>query len=213
MFLFHATTVLRLILFKGYLVAKNYLKRKPSARRVVRQLRYPSTSEMTPWVVLGVIIVMLYGWVRFDETAHRRFSFLLTKQDSISMKPATGIRRIGARIKIPLNGSETFKVRAGQRLVVAWKNPKQCEQEILLLYRQNLKIDTALLETRLSGLSGNKIFSESTDTRWHVQWHLQPKKTIDLTCRNADYGYLPDQAEVEAFFEKMPPKSNVDPKS
>jgi hypothetical protein len=213
MFLFHTFTVIRLTLFKGYLVAKNYLRSKSSARRVDRQLRFPSTSEMTPWIVLGVLIVMLYWWVRFDETARRSFSFLLTKQDSISMKPAASTRRIGARIKIRLNGSESFKVRAGQRLVIAWKNPKQCDQEILLLYRQNLTIDTALLEARLSGLSGIKFLSEPTDTSWHVQWHLQPKKSMDLTCRNADYGYLPDQAELEAFVEKVPPKSRIDSKS
>jgi hypothetical protein len=204
-------TVLRLILFKRYLVAKSYLRSKSSARRVDHQLRYPKPAEMTPWILLGVIIVMLYWWVRFDETAHRRFSFFLTKQDTVSMKPATTTPRIGARITIPLNGSSSFKVRAGQRLVVAWKNPKQCKQEILLLYRQNLTIDTALLEARLSGLSGNKIFSESTDTSWHVQWHLQPKKAKDLACVNADYGYLPVQAEVEAFLENVPPKPKVQP--
>ena len=109
--------------------------------------------------------------------------------------------RIGGRATFPENTSRVFRVKGNKRLVISWRNPKQCDQEIVLQYRQNPTTKLALSEAVLVGQSGNKIFPKVGDTRWHVQWIARPKATKDPSCVNADYGAMPKKAQVAGFTE------------
>jgi hypothetical protein len=194
-------TVLRLILFKGYLVAKIYLRSKSSARRGNHQLRYPTPAERLPWILLGAVTVIAYGFTQFIHFSHR--GSLYRTQTGATERPAwlPERRKISDRQTFPENTSRVFRVKGNSRLVISWRNPKQCDQEIVLQYRQSPSTDLVLSEAVLVGQSGNKIFPKVGDTQWHVQWIARPKATNEASCVNANYGAMPPKAEVRGFTE------------
>ncbi|MFM1975242.1 MAG: hypothetical protein RL145_88, partial [Pseudomonadota bacterium] len=99
---------------------------------------------------------------------------------------------------------QEFKVNPDKRLVVSWRNPYQCDQEVLLSYRPSDNSEAALKTEVLAGLSGNKIFPLVGKTSWQVQWQVRDKDKPEPGCKNANYGSMPENVEVFGFQETIP---------
>jgi len=161
--------------------------------------RLPTPSQTFGWIALGLVIAFIYWTTKALLALDRQRSAGQFEQvylpDSLSTSRKT---------KIPKEAPQEFLVNPDRRLVVFWRNPNQCDKEILLSYRPSDNSEAALKTEVLPGLGGNKIFPLVGKTSWQVQWTLRNKAKRDLGCKNADYGAMPLDVEVFGFTENTP---------
>ena len=161
--------------------------------------RLPTPSQTFGWIALGLVIAFIYWTTKALLALDRQRSAGQFEQvylpDSLSTSRKT---------KIPKEAPQEFLVNPDRRLVVFWRNPNQCDKEILLSYRPSDNSEAALKTEVLPGLGGNKIFPLVGKTSWQVQWTLRNKATKELGCKNADYGSMPLDVEVFGFTENIP---------
>ena len=163
------------------------------------QSRLPTPRETVGWIALGLVIAFLY--------LTTKALLLLERQ-----KPAGQFEQVylpdslstSRKSKSLKEAPQEFLVNSDRRLVVSWRNPNQCDKEILLSYRPSDNSEAALKTEVLPGLGGNKIFPLVGKTSWQVQWTLRDKPTKELGCKNADYGAMPLDVEVFGFTENIP---------
>lgn len=163
------------------------------------QSRLPTPSETVGWIALGLVIVCIYWTTKALLLLDRQKSAGQFEQvylpDSLNTSRKT---------KILKETPQEFLVNPDRRLVVFWRNPNQCDNEILLSYRPSDNSEVALKTEVLPGLGGNKIFPLVGKTSWQVQWTLRDKAKRELGCKNADYGAMPLDVEVFSFTENIP---------
>lgn len=163
------------------------------------QSRLPTPSETVGWIALGLVIVCIYWTTKALLLLDRQKSAGQFEQvylpDSLNTSRKT---------KILKEAPQEFLVNPDRRLVVFWRNPNQCDKEILLSYRPSGNSEAALKTEVLPGLGGNKIFPLVGKTSWQVQWTLRDKAKRELGCKNADYGAMPLDVEVFSFTENIP---------
>ena len=163
------------------------------------QSRLPTPSETVGWIALGLVIVCIYWTTKVLLLLDRQKSAGQFEQvylpDSLNTSRKT---------KILKETPQEFLVNPDRRLVVFWRNPNQCDKEILLSYRPSDNSEAALKTEVLPGLGGNKIFPLVGKTSWQVQWTLRDKAKRELGCKNADYGAMPLDVEVFSFTENIP---------
>ncbi len=168
------------------------------------QSRLPTPGETVGWIALGLVIVCIYWTTKALLLLDRQKSAGQFEQvylpDSLNTSRKT---------KILKETPQEFLVNPDRRLVVFWRNPNQCDKEILLSYRPSDNSEAALKTEVLPGLGGNKIFPLVGKTSWQVQWTLRNKATKELGCKNADYGSMPLDVEVFGFTEKIPTFSPI----
>lgn len=161
--------------------------------------RLPTPSQTVGWIALGLVIALIYWTTKALLLLDRQRSARQFEQvylpDSLSTSRKT---------KILKEAPQEFLVNPDRRLVVSWRNPNQCDKEILLSYRPSDNSEAALKTEVLPGLGGNKIFPLVGKTNWQVQWTLRNKTTKELGCKNADYGSMPLDVEVFGFTENIP---------
>ena len=161
--------------------------------------RLPTPSETVGWIALGLVIVCIYWTTKVLLLLDRQKSAGQFEQvylpDSLNTSRKT---------KILKETPQEFLVNPDRRLVVFWRNPNQCDKEILLSYRPSDNSEAALKTEVLPGLGGNKIFPLVGKTSWQVQWTLRDKAKRELGCKNADYGAMPLDVEVFSFTENIP---------
>ncbi|MCA3694311.1 hypothetical protein [Aquidulcibacter sp.] len=181
----------------------NYdLKAQIKIRRVAPDhATAPHPSETAGWFALGLVIAFVYliGKAFFTIEWSRPYSG--SGSNGVYLPEPLNASR---KIKIPAGTTQEFKVDPGKRLVVSWRNPYQCDQDVLLTYRPSANPDAVLKTEVLAGLGGNKIFPQAGETSWIVQWQLRDTKTAEAGCKNANYGAMPENAEVFGFTERIP---------
>ena len=161
----------------------------------------PHPSETAGRIALGLVIAFIYliGKAFFTIEWSRPHPGSPSKGIYLP-EPLNASRKI----KIPAETTQEFKVDRGKQLVVSWRNPYQCDQDVLLSYRPSANPEAVLKTEVLTGLGGNKIFPKVGNTSWIVQWQVRDKKTTESGCKNANYGAMPDNAEVFGFTEPIP---------
>lgn len=161
--------------------------------------RLPQPSEMVGWIALGLVIAFIYLTTKALIQLERQKPNAQSEQ--IYLPEPLNVSR---KTKILKEAPQQFLVSPDRRLVVSWRNPNQCDKEILLSYRPSDNSEAAIKTEVLLGLGGNKIFPLVGKTSWQVQWSLRDKATKELGCKNADYGSMPLDVEVFGFTEDIP---------
>lgn len=157
-------------------------------------------SETVGWTALGLVIAFIYlttkalwiEWTRIPSGSSPNGVYLPEPLNA------------GRKIKILAGTTQEFKVNPDKRLVLSWRNPYQCDQEVLLSYRPSDNSKAGFKTEVLTGLSGNKFFPLFGETSWQVQWQVRDKEKSELGCKNANHGAMPDNAEVIGFTETIP---------
>lgn len=161
--------------------------------------RLPNPSETVGWIALGLVIACIYLTTKALLALDRQKSNGQSEQ--IYLPEPLNVSR---KTRILKEAPQQFLVSPDRRLVVSWRNPNQCDKEILLSYRPSDNSEAALKTEVLPGLGGNKIFPLVGKTSWHVEWKLKDTEKKDLTCKNADYGSMPLDVEIFGFTENIP---------
>lgn len=161
--------------------------------------RLPTPSETIGWIALGLVIACIYWTTKALLALDRQKSAGQFEQVYLP-EPLNTSRKT----KILKDTPQQFLVNPDRRLVVSWRNPNQCDKEILLSYRPSDNSEAAIKTEVLPGLGGNKIFPLVGKTSWQVQWTLRDKAKRELGCTNADYGAMPLDVEVFGFTENIP---------
>ena len=163
------------------------------------QSRLPTPRETVGWIALGLVIAFMYLTTKALLMLERQKPNGQFEQ--IYLPEPLAVSR---KTKILKEAPKQFLVSPDRRLVVSWRNPNQCDKEILLSYRPSDNSEAALKTEVLPGLSGNKIFPLVGKTSWQVLWTLRDKETKELGCKNADYGSMPLDVELFGFTEDIP---------
>lgn len=164
-----------------------------------QRVKKSSASETTGWIALGLVVAFIYlttkALIALNANAAK------PESNEIYLPEPLNVSR---KSKIPAQTPQEFKVNPDKRLVVSWRNPYQCDQEVLLSYRPSDNSEAALKTEVLAGLSGNKIFPLVGKTSWQVQWQVRDKDKPEPGCKNANYGSMPENVEVFGFQETIP---------
>lgn len=161
--------------------------------------RLPTPSETVGWIVLGLVIACIYWTTKALLALDRQKS--VGQFEQVHLPDSLNTSR---KTKILKEAPQEFLVNPDRRLVVSWRNPYQCDKEILLSYRPSDNSEAALKTDVLPGLGGNKIFPLVGKTSWQVRWTLRNKATKEPGCKNADYGSMPLDVELFGFTENIP---------